>query len=56
MNWLLNRLSEPSTGAGVALLAAVAKTVPALAPYSEALNLLMGLAATHAVVVPERKA
>lgn len=53
MNWFLQRLSEPSTGAAIGLLATIAKTIPALAPYSEALTVVQGLAATHAFVMPE---
>lgn len=54
MNWLKKRLSEGSTGAGVAVALQLAKTVPALAPYAQLLDALAGLAAAHAVVMPDR--
>jgi hypothetical protein len=53
MKWFIQRLSEPSTGAGLAMLSQFAKTVPALAPYAQALDLLTLLGGTHAVIVPE---
>lgn len=56
MNWLKKRLSEGSTGAGVAVALQMAKAVPALAPYAQLLDVLTGLAATHAVVMPEKGA
>jgi hypothetical protein len=53
MKWLFKRLSEPSTGAGVAIAAQLAKTVPALAAYGQVLDILSGLATVHAVALPE---
>jgi hypothetical protein len=53
MNWLFKRLQEPSTGAGVAIAAQLAKTLPQLAPYAAALDYVSYLAAGHAVVMPE---
>lgn len=54
MKWLLKRLTEPSTGAGVAIVAQICKTVPSLAAYGALLDILTGVAATHAVVLPEQ--
>lgn len=55
MNWLINRLLEPSTGAGLAVAAQLAKTVPQLATYAQVLDVLTGLATVHAIAAPERK-
>lgn len=56
MNWLLNRLREPSTGAGIALACVLAKSVPQLAPFVDVLDAVGALAATHAIATPERGA
>lgn len=56
MNWLKKRLSEGSTGAGLAVAFQLAKAVPALAPYAQILDALSALAAGHAVVSPDRGA
>ena len=56
MKWLLNRLREPSTGAGLAILAQALKLAPNLAPYGDALGAITASAAAHAVLMPEREA
>lgn len=53
MKWLLSRLREPSTAAGVAVLSQVAKTVPAWLPYGQLLDSLTAIAAGYAVLAPE---
>jgi hypothetical protein len=56
MNWLFKRLQEPSTGAGLAMAALLAKSNPAWAQYADLFNALAGLGAAHAIAVPEAKA
>lgn len=55
MNWLIKRLQEPSTGAGIALLSQVARMNPAWAQYAPLFDALTAVGATHAVVMPETK-
>lgn len=54
MNWILNRLREPSTAAGLAVLAQLLKTMPELAPYGLILDGVAAAAAGRAVVARER--
>ena len=56
MKWLLSRLQEPSTGAGLAMLAMLAQSNPAWAQYAGVFQAIAGIGAAHAVVVPEAKA
>lgn len=53
MNWLLQRLSENSTKLALAYGLQVAKAVPVLAPYAQAVDILTGLLVSHAAVTPD---
>jgi hypothetical protein len=53
MKWLIDRLKEPSTGAGLAMAALLARSNPNWSQYADFLAYLAGFGATHAVVMPE---
>lgn len=56
MKWLISRLQEPSTGAGLSMLAMLAQANPAWAQYAGVFQAIAGIGAAHAVVMPETKA
>jgi hypothetical protein len=54
MKWLLSRLSEPSTHAGLGILLQLAKTLPAAAPYAQVIDGVCVALGTAAVATSER--
>lgn len=56
MKFIIDRLNEPSTKLALAFGIQWAKSVPALAPYAQAADVLTGLLLTHTAVTPDQPA
>lgn len=55
MNWFVKQLSQPSTGAGLGIIAYILSGFPKLAPYASILQNLALIGGGHAVVMQEQK-